>query len=69
MRMRFSGRLKTWHADRGFGFIADDHGHEWFFHLSGVVDGRFDDLREGQRVIFDEGAGPKGPRAERVQRA
>ena len=28
---------------------------------------RFCKLREGQRVSFDEGQGPKGPRAENVR--
>jgi CspA family cold shock protein len=28
---------------------------------------RFDDLREGQRVSFTIGQGPKGPRAEGVK--
>jgi len=32
--------------------------------LQGV---RFDDLREGQRVQFTEGRGPKGPNAENVR--
>jgi len=27
---------------------------------------RFDDLREGQKVEFTVGQGPKGPRAENV---
>jgi cold shock protein len=28
---------------------------------------RFDELREGQRVTFERGQGPKGPRAENVR--
>jgi CspA family cold shock protein len=53
-------------ADRGFGFIATDSG-ELFFHMSALQEGRFEDLREGQSVEFDEGRGPKGPRAENVK--
>jgi CspA family cold shock protein len=38
-----------------------------FFHMSNVVDVRYEDLREGQKVSFTEGEGPKGPRAENVK--
>jgi CspA family cold shock protein len=54
-------------TDKGFGFIAAADGTEYFFHQSGCVGGRFDDLREGQRVSFTVGQGPKGPRAENVK--
>jgi CspA family cold shock protein len=54
-------------TDKGFGFIAAADGTEYFFHQSGCVGTRFDDLREGQRVSFDIGQGPKGPRAENVR--
>jgi len=53
-------------TDKGFGFIAAADGTEYFFHQSGCVGTRFDDLREGQRVSFTIGQGPKGPRAENV---
>ena len=53
-------------TDRGFGFIELSPGKDIFFHMSSVQGARFEDLREGQRVSFDEGQGPKGPRAENV---
>lgn len=52
-------------TDRGFGFIATGGEKDIFFHMSSV-NGRFEDLREGQRVSYEEGHGPKGPRAENV---
>ena len=54
-------------TDKGFGFIAAADGTEDFFHQSGCVGVQFDDLREGQRVSFTVGQGPKGPRAENVR--
>jgi CspA family cold shock protein len=54
-------------TDKGFGFIAAGDGTEYFFHQSGCVGIRLDDLREGQRVSFTVGQGPKGPRAENVK--
>ena len=53
-------------TDRGFGFIETASGQDLFFHMSDVQGARFEDLRQGQRVSFTEGQGPKGPRAENV---
>ncbi len=54
-------------TDRGFGFIATESGKDIFFHMSNVEGVRFEDLREGQKVSFEAGEGPKGPRAENVK--
>jgi cold shock protein len=53
-------------SDKGFGFIAGERG-DLFFHHSAVQEARYDDLREGQAVEYEEGQGPKGPRAENVR--
>ena len=38
--MRFTGRVKSWNADRGFGFIEPDGGgQEVFLHISAVPTG------------------------------
>ena len=54
-------------SDKGFGFIATASGKDLFFHRSSVVGVAIEELREGQRVSFTEGEGPKGPRAEDVR--
>jgi CspA family cold shock protein len=55
-------------TDKGFGFIeTGDGGKDMFFHMSACEDCQFDELREGQRVSFNVGQGPKGPRAENVR--
>jgi CspA family cold shock protein len=54
-------------TDRGFGFIGTADGKDMFFHMSSVLNAEWDDLREGQKVEFDIGDGPKGPRAESVR--
>jgi CspA family cold shock protein len=61
------GVIKKKLADKGFGFIDLGGGKDLFFHQSAVEGVRFEDLREGQRVSFTEGQGPKGPRAEKVK--
>ena len=53
-------------TDKGFGFIKGDSG-EIFFHSSSVEGGSYESLREGQTVEYNEGKGPKGPRAENVR--
>jgi CspA family cold shock protein len=53
-------------TEKGFGFIEGERG-ELFFHHSSVEGGSFESLREGQAVEFNEGQGPKGPRAENVR--
>ena len=63
------GVIKRLISDKGFGFVQASDGNEYFFHQSAVVDGRFDELREGQSLTFDTGQGPKGPRAENIRRA
>jgi CspA family cold shock protein len=61
-----TGTIKRVARDKGFGFIRDGGGQEYFFHRS-AVQGSFDDLREGQRVSFEEEQSPKGPRANNVR--
>lgn len=65
------GTIKTIRDDKGFGFIRPDGGtQDLFFHSSGVEDGTFDQLREGDRVEFTEGTDPRNPgraRAENVR--
>ena len=53
-------------TDKGFGFIDAGTGKDLFFHMSNVEGIHFDELQEGQRVSFNSGQGPKGPRAENV---
>ena len=54
-------------TDRGFGFIDTGGDKDLFFHSSDLEGVSFEQLQEGQRVSFNEGQGPKGPRAENVK--
>jgi CspA family cold shock protein len=53
-------------TDKGFGFIDNGTDKDLFFHSSSVEGATFDELREGQRVTFNEARGQKGPCAEQV---
>ena len=60
------GKIKRL-TDRGFGFIETGEGKDMFFHMSAVEGTTFEQLQEGQKVSFNAGQGPKGPRAENVR--
>jgi CspA family cold shock protein len=60
------GTIKKLITDKGFGFIKGPNG-EIFFHHSALVGTTIEQLREGQNVEYEEGRGPKGPRAENVK--
>lgn len=62
---RIIGTIVRLVNDRGFGFVRDNTGHEYFFHRSACPD--FDDLTNGRTVTFLPGQGPKGLRAEAVE--
>jgi cold shock protein len=64
-----TGTIKTLRAEKGFGFIRDNAGKEYFFHQSAIEGEGISNLREGDSVEFELGeSGPKGPRAEKVRR-
>jgi cold shock protein len=60
------GTIKKLIMDKGYGFIQGEKG-ELFFHHSALDGTPIEELREGQKVEFEEGRGPKGPRAENVK--
>ena len=55
-------------TEKGFGFISTGGSDkDMFFHMSNLDGVSFEELREGQRVSYTAGQGPKGPRAENVK--
>ena len=54
-------------TDKGFGFISTGGSKDLFFHSKELQGVQFDELREGQKVSFTAGQGPKGPCAENVK--
>lgn len=60
------GTVKKVVADRGFGFIEGERG-DIFFHHSSLEGTSIEALNVGQDVEYEEGSGPKGPRAENVR--
>lgn len=67
---RVVGVIKRKVTDKGFGFIrVEASGQEVFFHHTACKGVTFGDLEEGDMVVFTPGSGPKGPRAENVERS
>ncbi|QDU61432.1 putative cold shock protein A [Planctomycetes bacterium Pan216] len=60
------GTIKKLVTDKGFGFIKGER-NEIFFHHSALVGTTIEELQENQTVEYEEGQGPKGPRAENVR--
>jgi cold shock CspA family protein len=67
--MRFTGKLKTWTEDKGFGFITPtDGGQDIFVHISEYPRGRTPTLNE--MLSFEVALNPQGKKkAMRVQLA
>ena len=54
-------------TDKGFGFISrEGEEKDLFFHSKDLVDVRFEDLNQGDKVSFEIGEGQKGPCATNV---
>jgi len=63
-----SGKVKSWDAQRGFGFIVTDEDDELFVNVSDIHPSvRPQRLREGQSVKFDVKSDMKGDRAVNVR--
>ncbi|MDF2436836.1 MAG: cold-shock protein [Bacteroidota bacterium] len=60
-----TGTVKFFNVSKGFGFITTDSGQELFVHVTGLVD----QIRDGDKVTFDEQEGKKGLNAVNVKKA
>jgi len=58
------GYIKNWNHSRGWGFIEDEEGYDYFLNVSNVRKGI--KIKEGMKVKFDIFQGQKGPEAENV---
>jgi len=64
------GTISKLISDKGFGFISrNGEEKDLFFHTTEVKNVSFDELREGDKVTFEVGNGPKGPNATNVNKA
>lgn len=63
------GTIRKLVREKGYGFILGEDGKDYFFHHTRVRHARFEDLIDGETVLFSPGeAGDRGERADRVWR-
>jgi superfamily II DNA/RNA helicase len=63
------GIVKWFDRKKGFGFIAREGDDDLFVHFSSIEGEGHRSLEEGQRVLFEIGAGRRGEEARRVRAA
>lgn len=64
--MIFTGKVKWFDAQKGYGFIEREDGDDVFVHFSAIEDEGFKTLEEGQDVEFEIVDGDRGPQASNV---
>jgi len=62
------GTVKWFNDQKGFGFITQDNGPDVFVHHEAIRGTGFKSLAENDRVRFDTVNGPKGLKAENVEK-
>ena len=66
MSDRFTGTVKWFDEQKGFGFIERQGGTDVFVHFSAIEGSGYKSLTEGQRVEFNVSQGQKGPQADNI---
>lgn len=59
-----TGIVKFYNKEKGFGFIIGDDGTEIFVHMSGIKE----EIKQNDRVEYEEEQGKKGLNAAKVRR-
>ena len=62
------GVVKWFNAEKGYGFISQESGHDVLVHFSAIQESGYRSLNENERVEFEVTQGPKGPQAGNVRR-
>ena len=62
------GTVKWFNDQKGYGFISQDEGPDVFVHHEAINGTGFKTLSENERVRFETVDGPKGLRAQNVEK-
>lgn len=58
--MRHIGVVKWFDIRKGFGFLTDEEGNDYFIHFSAIQGEGFKKLRSNQQVTFEAGKDKNG---------
>lgn len=64
---RWTGQVKWFSGEKGYGFIVKPDGDEIFFHRSQIVGESPVSLEEGTPVTFEQVSTERGPEANQVK--
>ncbi|MFN2364325.1 MAG: cold shock domain-containing protein [Halarsenatibacteraceae bacterium] len=64
--MIYTGTVKWFNDQKGFGFIERESGDDVFVHFSAIQSEGFKSLKDGQDVEFEVVEGDRGPQAANV---
>lgn len=64
----YTGKVKWFNNQKGFGFIRDEAGNDIFVHFSALIMDGFKGLKDGETVEFDVMETEKGTQAVNVKR-
>jgi CspA family cold shock protein len=64
--MIYTGTVKWFDGEKGFGFIEREDGDDVFAHFSAIEEEGFKNLEEGQEVEFEIVEGDRGPQAANI---
>lgn len=67
MSERFTGVVKWFSANKGYGFIGRPDGEDLFVHFTAIDMDGYRRLQQGQKVEFSIEQGPKGLQAAGVK--
>lgn len=64
---RFTGEVKWFNEEKGFGFLSTDGGEDVFVHYTAIEGEGFRTIEKGTKVEFSIVEGRKGTQAEGVK--
>ena len=63
---KIKGTVKWFNTEKGFGFVKDEEGNEYFTHHSAVAQGTV--LKENDKVSFEPAENERGKQAKSVEK-
>lgn len=65
----YTGEVKWFNNEKGFGFLGHEGGPDVFVHYSSIQIDGYKTLKEGQKIEFDIIRGTQDPQADKVTAA